>query len=43
MAERSLARAAADTLAAITAREELEALAQRVLTAADWPSLLAKQ
>ena len=33
---------AADTLAAIAAREELEALAQRVLTAADWPSLLAK-
>jgi hypothetical protein len=33
---------AADTLAAITALEDLEALAQRVLTAADWPSLLSK-
>jgi hypothetical protein len=33
---------AGDTLAAITAPEELEALAQRVLTAADWSSLLAK-
>jgi hypothetical protein len=33
---------AADTLAAITTQEELEALAQRVLTAADWASLLAK-
>jgi hypothetical protein len=32
---------AADTLAAITAPEDLEALAQRVLTAADWPSLFA--
>jgi hypothetical protein len=31
---------AADTLAAITAQEDLEALARRVLTAADWPSLL---
>jgi hypothetical protein len=33
---------AADTLAAITALAELEALAQRVLTAASWASLLAK-
>ncbi len=33
---------AADTLAAITAREELEALTRRVLTAADWPTLLAR-
>ncbi len=33
---------AADTLAAITALEDLEALAQRVLTAPDWSSLLAK-
>ena len=33
---------AADTLAAITALEELEALAQRVLTSIGWSSLLAK-
>jgi hypothetical protein len=33
---------AADTLASIPSQEELEALAQRVLTASDWPSLLAK-
>jgi len=33
---------AADTLAAITSVEDLEALAQRVLTAADWASLLTK-
>lgn len=33
---------AADTLAAIKSMEELEALAQRVLTAPDWLSLLAK-
>jgi hypothetical protein len=33
---------AADTLAAVTALADLEALAQRVLTAADWSSLLAK-
>jgi hypothetical protein len=32
----------ADTLAATTALEDLEALAQRVLTVADWSSLLAK-
>jgi hypothetical protein len=34
--------AAADTLAAITALEDLEGLAQRVWSAADWSSLLAK-
>ncbi len=33
---------AADTLSAITSLEELEALALRVLTVADWASLLAK-
>lgn len=33
---------AADTLAALSTLEKLEALAQRVLTAADWSSLLAK-
>lgn len=33
---------ATDALAAITALEELEALAARVLTASDWSSLLAK-
>ncbi len=33
---------AADTLAAITSMEELEGLTERVLTAADWPSLLEK-
>jgi hypothetical protein len=33
---------AADTLAAVTTREQLEALAQRVLTADSWPALLAK-
>jgi hypothetical protein len=33
---------AADTLAAVTTREELEALAQRVLTADSWPALWAK-
>jgi hypothetical protein len=33
---------AADTLAAVTALDELEALAQRVLTAAGWSSLLAR-
>jgi len=33
---------AAETLAAFTTLEELEALTQRVLTSADWPSLLAK-
>jgi hypothetical protein len=33
---------AADTLATITAMDALEALTQRVLTAADWSSLLAK-
>jgi hypothetical protein len=30
------------TLAAVPALEDLEGLAQRVLTAADWSSLLAK-
>lgn len=34
---------AAEALAAITGLPELEALAERVLTAADWPSLLAKR
>jgi hypothetical protein len=34
---------AADALEAITALDELEALAQRVLTAADWSSLLASR
>ena len=33
---------AAATLATITEPDDLDALAQRVLTAADWPSLLAK-
>jgi hypothetical protein len=33
---------AADALAAVTAMEDLEALARRVLTAVDWQTLLAK-
>jgi hypothetical protein len=33
---------AGDALASVTQLEDLEALAQRVLTASDWPSLLAK-
>jgi hypothetical protein len=34
---------AADALAAVTAPQELEGLALRVLTAADWPALFAKE